>query len=134
MEMDFMVYNLVFIMKMTVYTIWLVCLKGRASAISFYGWGLLLGFRIEWIIPYEKPEYWRFVVNLKHSVRYESLVCLIRETRVHPSQLYISISGFISFFMFSVVNREFDYSQRTIMTIISLISLAFTALPRITAD
>ena len=38
MEMEFMVYNLVFIMKMTVYTIWLVCLKGRASAISFYGW------------------------------------------------------------------------------------------------
>ena len=33
-----MVYNLVFVMKMTVYTIWLVCLKGRASAISFYGW------------------------------------------------------------------------------------------------
>ena len=38
MEMEFMVYNLVFIMKMTVYTIWLVLLKGRASAISFYGW------------------------------------------------------------------------------------------------
>ena len=37
--MEFMVYNLVFIMKMTVYTIWLVWLKGRASAISFYGWG-----------------------------------------------------------------------------------------------
>ena len=34
-----MVYNLVCIMKMTVYTIWLVCLKGRASAISFYGLG-----------------------------------------------------------------------------------------------
>ena len=28
-----MVYKLVFIMKMTVYTIWLVCTKGRASAI-----------------------------------------------------------------------------------------------------
>ena len=38
METDFMVYKLVFIMKMTVYTIWLVLLKGRASAISFYGW------------------------------------------------------------------------------------------------
>ena len=38
METEFMVYNLVFIMKMTVYTIWLVLLKGRASAISFYGW------------------------------------------------------------------------------------------------
>ena len=34
-----MVYNLVFVMKMTVYTIWLVLPKGRASAISFYGWG-----------------------------------------------------------------------------------------------
>ena len=34
-------------------------------------------------------------LNLKHSVRYESLVCLIRETRLHPSQLYMSISGFM---------------------------------------
>ena len=58
-----MVYNLVFIMKMTVYTIWLVLLKGRASAISFYGWG----FRID-------------VVNLKQLVRYnESLVVSIFE-------------------------------------------------------
>ena len=32
------------------------------------------------------------VVNLKQSVRYESL---IRETRLHPSQLYMSISGFM---------------------------------------
>ena len=39
MEMEFMVYNLVFVMKMTVYTIWLMWPKGRASAISFYGWG-----------------------------------------------------------------------------------------------
>ena len=31
-------------------------------------------------------------LNLKHSVRYESL---IRETRLHPSQLYMSISGFM---------------------------------------
>ena len=39
METVFMVYNLVFVMKMTVYTICLVLLKGRASAISFYSWG-----------------------------------------------------------------------------------------------
>ena len=32
------------------------------------------------------------VVNLKHSVRYESP---IRETRLHPSHLYMSISGFM---------------------------------------
>ena len=32
------------------------------------------------------------VVNLKQSVRYESL---IREDAFHPSQLYMSISGFI---------------------------------------
>ena len=58
MEMDFMVYNSVFIMKMTVYTIWLVLLKGRASAISFYGWWVSSGrrdrlsvFRIEGVIP-----------------------------------------------------------------------------------
>ena len=70
-----MVYKLVFIMKMTVYTILLVLLKGRASAISFYGWG----FRVD-------------VMNLKHSVRYESL---IRETRLHPNQLYMLISGFM---------------------------------------
>ena len=38
------------------------------------------------------------VVNLKRSVRYESL---IQETRVHPSQLYMSISGFI----FMMVNQ-----------------------------
>ena len=38
MEMEFIIYNLVFIMKMTVYTILLVLLKGRASAISFCGW------------------------------------------------------------------------------------------------
>lgn len=56
---------------------------------------LWLGFRID-------------VVNLKHSVRYESL---IRETRVHPSQSYMSISGFIT------------YGQPGI-----------TALPRITAN
>lgn len=37
MEMEFIVYNLVFVMKMTVYTIWLMWLKGRASAMSFYG-------------------------------------------------------------------------------------------------
>ena len=67
-----MVHNLVFIMKMSVYTIWLVLAKGRASAISFYGWGV----RVD-------------VVNLKHSW------CLIRETRLHPSQLYMSISGFM---------------------------------------
>ena len=42
MKMEFMVYNLVFIMKMTVYTIWLVLLKGRASAVSFYGWVYLV--------------------------------------------------------------------------------------------
>ena len=38
------------------------------------------------------------VVNLNHSVRYESLVMrdvFIRETRLHPNQLYMSISGFI---------------------------------------
>ena len=72
MEMEFMVYNLVFIMKMTVYTIWLVLPKGRASAVSFYGWG----FRVD-------------VVNLKHSCVF------IRETRFHPSQFYMSISGFM---------------------------------------
>ena len=32
------------------------------------------------------------VVNLKHSVRYESP---IRETRLHPSQLYMSLFGFM---------------------------------------
>ena len=32
------------------------------------------------------------VVNLKQSVRYESL---IREYAFHPSQLYMSISGFM---------------------------------------
>ena len=31
-------------------------------------------------------------LNLKHSVRYESL---IREDAFHPSQLYMSISGFM---------------------------------------
>ena len=34
------------------------------------------------------------VMNLKQSVRYESL---IREDAFHPSQLYMSISGFINF-------------------------------------
>ena len=37
MEMKFMVYNLVFIMKMTVYYYMARVTKGRASAISFYG-------------------------------------------------------------------------------------------------
>ena len=45
MEMEFMVYNLVFVMKMSVYTIWLVLPKGRASAISFYGWWVSSGRR-----------------------------------------------------------------------------------------
>ena len=31
-------------------------------------------------------------LNLKHSVRYESP---IRETRLHPSQLYMSLFGFM---------------------------------------
>ena len=48
----------------------------------------------------------------------------IRETRVHPSQLYMSISGFIMF----MVNHESDYSSRTYS------QPGITALPRITAD
>ena len=75
METEFMVYNLVFIMKMTVYY-YMARVTKRARQRHFILW---LGFRVD-------------VVNLKHSVRYESL---IRETRLHPSQLYMSISGFM---------------------------------------
>ena len=124
METVFMVYNLVFIMKMTVYTIWLVCLKGRASAISFYGWGLLLGFRIEWIIPYEKPEYWRFVVNLKHSVRYdESLVVSNSRNQTSPKPII-----YVDIWIYNFTHRESYYSSRTYG------QPGITALPRITAD
>ena len=106
METEFMVYNLVFVMKMTVYTIWLVLLKGRVSAISFYGW------EFEWTSWIWNT---RFVMN--HSW------CLIRETRLHPSQLYMLISGFIIF-----THRESYYSSRTYS------QPGITALPRITAD
>ena len=60
------------------------------------------------------------VMNLKHSVRYESP---IRETRLHPSQLYMLISGLIIF-----THRESYYSSRTYS------QPGITALPRITAD
>ena len=81
--------------------------RGAPAPFHFYGWG----FRAD-------------VVNLNHSVRYESL---IRETRVHPSQLYMSISGFI--FITMLVNRESYYSSHTIYSQPGII-----ALPRITAD
>ena len=45
METVFMVYKLVFVIKMTVYSIWLMLLKGRASAISFCGWWVSSGRR-----------------------------------------------------------------------------------------
>ena len=51
---------------------------------------LWLGFRVD-------------VVNLNQSVRYESL---IREDTFHPSQLYISISGFIFMIGVSSGRRE----------------------------
>ena len=50
----------------------------------------------------------------------------IRETRLHPSQLYMSISGFIILWL--LVNRESYYSSRTSG------QPGITALPRITAD
>ena len=49
----------------------------------------------------------------------------IRETRLHPSQLYMSISGFM------IVGQPWIWLQ---FTYHYLVSLAFTALPRITAD
>ena len=61
METVFMVYNLVCIMKMTVYTIWLVLSQGARQR------HFILWFRVD-------------VVNLKHSVRYEeSLVVSLFE-------------------------------------------------------
>ena len=86
-----MVYNLVFIMKMTVYTIWLVCLKGRASAISFYGWG----FRVD-------------VVNLKHSVRYESLVVSNSINQTSPKPII-----YVDIWIYNFTHRESYYSSRT---------------------
>ena len=68
-----MVYNLVCIMKMTVYTIWLVCLKGARQRHFI----LLFGFRVD-------------VVNLKHSVRYEeSLVVSLIEKPEFTQANYI---------------------------------------------
>ena len=57
METVFMVYNLVCIMKMTVYTIWLVCLKGRASAISFYGFEWTSWIWNTRVSLFEKPDF-----------------------------------------------------------------------------
>ena len=59
------------------------------------------------------------VVNLKHSVRYESP---IRETRLHPSQLYMLISGFI---ILLIVNPIIVH----VPSIVSLASPRFRALP-----
>ena len=50
----------------------------------------------------------------------------IREDTFHPSQLYMSISGFIILWL--LVNRESYYSSRTSS------QPGITALPRITAD
>ena len=57
---------------------------------------LWLGFRVN-------------VVNLNHSVRYESL---IRETRVHPSQLYMLISGFITYSQHGIHRASAHYRRR----------------------
>ena len=104
-----MVYNLVFIMKMTVYTIWLVCLKGRASAVSFYGWG-----------------FWVDVVNLKHSVRYESLVVSNSRNQTSPKPIIYVVIWIYFYDGWSTVNLITVHEP--------IVSLAFTALPRITAD
>ena len=82
-----MVYNLVFIMKMTVYTIWLVWLKGRASAISFYGWGYS---------------------GCRES---ETLIVSIFEKLYFTQANYIC--RYLDLFLWLLVNRESDYSSRT---------------------
>ena len=70
------------------------------------------------------PAPFHFMVGVSSGRREsKSLVMSIRESRVHPSQLYMSISGFII-----LVNRESDYSSRTYG------QPGITALPRITAD
>lgn len=93
---------------------------------------ILLGFRID--IPYKGNNPIGKTRVLTFCRESESLGSLwitrdvfIRETRLHPSQLYISISGFI--ILWWLVNRESDYSSHTILG-----QPGITALPRITAD
>ena len=80
-----MVYNLVFIMKMTVYTIWLVWLKGARQR-HFILW---LGFRVD-------------VVNLKHSWY------LYSKNQSSPKPI-IYVDIWIYKFL---LNRDSDYSSR----------------------
>ena len=107
MEMEFMVYNLVFVMKMSVYTIWLVLPKGRASAISFYGWGSDRRRESE-----------------SESETISSLWITHSRNQTSPKPIiYINIW---IYYCWSTVNLITIHE--------SLVSLAFTALPRITAD
>ena len=107
METVFMVYNLVFIMKMTVYTIWLVLLKGRASAISFYDWGF------EWTSWIWNS---RFVMN--------NSWCLYSRNQTSPKPII-----YVDIWIYNFTHRESNYSSRTIYS-----QPGITALPRITAD
>ena len=77
--------------------------------------------------PRGAPAPFHFMVGVSSGRREsKSLVMSIRESRVHPSQLYMSISGFIILWL--LVNRESYYSSRTSG------QPGITALPRITAD
>ena len=108
MEMEFMVYNLVFIMKMTVYCIWLVLPKGRASAISFYGWDF------EWT-----SWIWniRFVMN--HSW------CLYSRNQTSPKPIiYVDIWIYDCWSTVNLITIHTPLSGQP----------SITALPRITAD
>ena len=108
MEMEFMVYNLVFIMKMTVYTIMIRVTQGARQR-HFILW---LGVRVD-------------VVNLKHSVRYESLVVSNSRNQTSPKPIiYVDIWIYDCW---SAVNP-------ITVHVPSLVSLAFPARPRITAD
>ena len=120
-----MVYKLVFIMKMTVYTIWLVLLKGRASAISFYGWGLsrnVIGvsdrFPYKGNIPIRKT---RVLTFRRES---ESLIVFLFKKPDFTQANYIC--RYLDLWL--LVNRESDYSSRANS------QPGITALPRITAD
>ena len=106
MEMEFMVYNLVFVMKMTVYTITRVTQGARQR--HFILW---LGFRVD-------------VVNLKHSVRYESLVVSNSRNQTSPKPII-----YVDIWIYNFTHRESNYSSRTIYS-----QPGISALPRITAN
>ena len=64
------------------------------------------------------------VVNLKHSVRYESLVVSNSRNQTSPKPII-----YVDIWIYNFTHRESNYSSRTIYS-----QPGITALPRITAD